>query len=167
MNADRLRRRLLGRWRPREPCPRGQTAVSEVVIRTPSGRLHRARSSMTDGPPGLNSLGGSVKLAARDQPHDLPGKTGSAHDPAFGVVVQTVALAGFTLVLGLDSLLARGGYLEEFVLVGMDAAHGGGFRRMTVYGNSRQGAKSGQIHGVGTGVTVLRGSVRTQVGHYK
>ena len=72
-------------------------------------------------------MGGGIKLAARDQPHDPPSKTGSADDPALGVVVQPVALAGFTLVLGLDSLLASGGYLEELVLVGMDAAHGGEF----------------------------------------
>jgi hypothetical protein len=85
---------------------------------------------MADGPPGLNSLGGGVKLAAGDQPHDPPCKTGRAHDPAFGVVVQSVALAGFTLVLGLDSLLASGGYLKEFVLVGMDAAHGSEFLRI-------------------------------------
>lgn len=115
----------------------------------PSGRLIEPRSqsgSPTDGLPGMNSLAGGVKLAARDQPHDPPGKTGSADDPALGVVVQSVALAGFTLVLGLDSLLARGGYLKELVLVGMDAAHGGEFLRVTVSWNSRQGAKSGQIH---------------------
>ena len=70
-------------------------------------------------------------------------------------------------MLGLDSLLARGRYLEELVLVGMDAARGGEFLRMGVSWNSRQGAKRAKYTGQVTGVTVLRGSVETQVRHHK
>ncbi len=88
-----------------------------------------------------------MSLAAGEHSHELSGQVRGRDDPAFGVVVQPVALAGFTLVLALDSLLARGGYLEELILVGMDAAHGGEYLRMAASQNSRRGHRSGQPGG--------------------
>lgn len=71
----------------------------------------------------VDALAGNFRLAAGEQTHELPGQVRRPDDPAFGGVVAAVALAGGTLVLGLDGFLARGGHLKELV-VGMGAAYG-------------------------------------------
>jgi hypothetical protein len=92
------------------------------------------------GLPKVDALAGNFRLAAGEQTHELPGQVRRPDDPAFGGVVAAVALAGGTLVLGLDGFLARGGHLKELV-VGMGAAYGREFLGMAAPRNSRSQAR--------------------------
>lgn len=76
-------------------------------------------------PAAWDSLKFREGLAAGEHADQFTSQIGSPDDPALGVVVEPVPLAGCPLMLGIDSVLAEGGYLEEFRLVSGEAFHGG------------------------------------------
>lgn len=83
------------------------------IPRGSSGRL-AAKRSTPEMLPRPSSQARRIRLAARQHSHDVSGEARRADDPAFGVVVEAVALTRLPLALSKDRLLAGGRYLKSF-----------------------------------------------------